>query len=55
MKITGEKSYFEDVCFALAVAAGEHGVDGRRDAPHLSDAARRAWNPVPVQHPEVVS
>lgn len=50
----GWKMYLENVCFALAVAAGEHCVNGGRDAPHLCDASGRTRNPVSVQKPEVV-
>lgn len=45
----------ENVCFSLAVAACEDGVDGGGDAPHLRDAAGWTRNPVAVQKPEVVS
>lgn len=44
----------EDVCFALAVAASEHSVNGGWDAPHLCDATGWTWHPVSVQEPEVV-
>lgn len=49
-----ELIHLENVCFALAVAAGEHRVNGGRDAPHLCDAMGWARNPVSVQKPEVV-
>lgn len=44
----------ENVGLALAVAACEHSVDGRGDAPHLSDPTSRTRDSVSVQNPEVV-
>lgn len=44
----------ENVGLALAVAAREHRVDGRGDAPHLSDPTSGARDSIWVQHPEVV-
>lgn len=50
----GWKMYLEDVCFALAVAAAEHRVNGGGDAPHFCDALSWTRNLVTVQKPEVV-